>query len=143
MNRKNNTCPFFYSRRDAERYLLNQMTDEEETLFQQHLDTCATCRSALKQIRDLSQLFRRGEADRLVARTRPLNRLPVRYLFRAAAASVLLVVVGLSVVFFSQQGRDNDEAHDLQIEHQHRDAVGYADSIEVVSSPVQPGCTND
>jgi hypothetical protein len=140
MNFENNSHNFC-SPLQTERYLLNRMTEEEETLFQQHLDTCETCRSYLKRVRDLSQAFREDDRPQTtLSRLRPLKRPPVRYFFRAAAAGVLLVV-GLSV-FLSRRGQEYDGAHDLQIEHQHRAAVDYADALEV-SSPAQPVCTLD
>ena len=44
----------YCSRFQTERYLLNQMTQDEETLFQEHVETCKTCKSYLNSIRKLS-----------------------------------------------------------------------------------------
>jgi hypothetical protein len=139
MNRKNNSC----TRVDAERYLLNQMTDDEETLFQQHLDTCETCRSCLRQVRSLAQALL-GDDDRRTAvfRLRPFKRPPLRYLFRAAAVGALLVAGGLSV-FLSKRNAGSDGAHDLRIEHRRRAAIEYADASLELLSPPYPVCTLD
>jgi hypothetical protein len=138
MKLKNNSC----SRADAERYLLNRMTNDEETSFQQHLETCEACRSCLRQVRSLSQAFL-ADNDRQTAvfRLRPFKRPPVRYLFRAAAAGILLAG-GLSV-FLSRRNAGNGDAYDLQIEHQHRATVAYADTSFQLLSPPYPVCTLD
>jgi len=50
-NNFNNTI---CSRTSVERYLLNKMTPDEETLFQNHLDSCNDCTDYLNIIRNVA-----------------------------------------------------------------------------------------
>ncbi|MDR3268028.1 MAG: zf-HC2 domain-containing protein, partial [Tannerella sp.] len=50
MNKNDTLC----SRVGVERYLLNRMSPEEETLFQKHLHTCRACNAYLSAARNLA-----------------------------------------------------------------------------------------
>ena len=137
MNIRNKPC----SRTDAERYLLNQMTGDEETLFQEHLGTCETCRSCLEQIRSLSQIFLKDD-DRQhpFFKLRRSKKPSARYLGYRAAAAVILLAGGLAV-FLSRRNAGQDGAHHLQIEYRHKATVEYADTTLEWLSPPYPLCT--
>jgi hypothetical protein len=89
------------SQRRAGRYLLNRMTEAEETLFQQHLEDCEACRSYVDSVRRLSGLVA-GELP-AYAGTSAIRKPARLWTFASIAASILLAV-GFSVYVFSDGG---------------------------------------
>ncbi|MDR0845297.1 MAG: DUF3379 domain-containing protein [Tannerella sp.] len=109
-----------HSRSEAERYLLNRMSPDEETAFQTHLEACETCRACLKELRNLSIIL--IEKEETTAVRRQLSP------WMAAAACILLVV-GFSFFWGNYNTRtgQSGEPHDVFINQQQRATI---DSVQ-------------
>ena len=82
----------------AERYLLNRMTTNEEDMFQQHLEHCGGCRDYLAQVRMLSAIIGGEDSTALAeeeSETALRRRLKMPAVLTMAAALALLVVFSL------------------------------------------------
>lgn len=58
---KNSHCQ--YKTEDVGRYLLNQMTLDEETQFQEHILSCSICSTKVKDIQSLCKAFKEDDND--------------------------------------------------------------------------------
>lgn len=74
-------------RETLEKYLLNQLADQEETAFQEHLQECDDCAERLRKIRQLSNTLIPGD------KKRRLNRKVIPVWVYVAASLIAGVVV--------------------------------------------------
>ena len=109
LNKKeNNIC----NRRQVERYLLNQMEDAEEDLFQQHLDRCETCRGYADSIRALSGIV--GDEEVVPVACVSTEKKEKKHFILSqmlkwqSIAACVLLLVGLSFYVGMQQGQIQD-----------------------------------
>jgi hypothetical protein len=112
----------------AGRYLLNRMRAEEETLFQEHLERCASCRAYVDAVRRLSAVVSDAEPACTVrpsAVRRKAAGLRLRTL--ASLAACFLLLGGLAV-YFAGEGGGEMSGHRTSV---HRRTVGDRDSVEV------------
>ncbi|MDH6341577.1 hypothetical protein M2480_000966 [Parabacteroides sp. PFB2-12] len=136
-----------YPREQAERYLLNKLSWEDETAFQLHLKECEACRSYIQTIRRFAQSINDKELDlpivpparKTIGRRLNLSR------WISIAASILLVA-GFSLYYYSHQqslSGENNSEHELLINEQHRAKKEYiGDSVELIF-PNESICTID
>ena len=105
----------------AERYLLNRMSHEEETLFQIHLETCQACRSYIDSIRNLSNLILDDESvsPEISIRKTPEKGKKIKLWSFISIAACILVVIGFSYsVFNNWDGRSGISTHTVYLDHQ-------------------------
>lgn len=96
MDTKSSIC----SKGQVERYLLNQMDDEEETAFQEHLLQCESCRTYLENLRKIAKNLQLDHSESKTEGIRVSSILKIRpYILVSAAASIILIV-GLSFYFW-------------------------------------------
>ena len=112
----------------VERYLLNKMSTDEETLFQEHLHTCSACGAYLSSIRNLAGIKNEKSlsptAMRLKKRQVPLIFLSTNLLRVMAAACLLPVCVILLYKYLREPGIPSD----TQIIYQNKASVAYVDT---------------
>ena len=119
------------NREQVGRYLLNRMTAEEETRFQQHLAGCKSCRQYMGQIRSLASLLKEEELGGLsLCRNERTNNIK-RYWISIAAS--LLLLVGLSVFWFVR--RTSGEVYPTSVMYKNR--ATYEQTDNQVVSPNQ------
>lgn len=127
----------------ADRYLLNRMSAEEEDSFQEHLEQCASCSDYLKRVRTLSSLISGEEAtayeEEFEAATQLRRRLKLRTQLSVAAAIALLLSVSLywlageypgngltsHIPFISEMSRARGADADLQVLFPDKDTLTF------------------
>jgi hypothetical protein len=126
----------------AERYLLNRMTANEEDRFQQHLEHCSICREYLKRVRTLSALIGDEDSSSLEeAESGPAlrRRLRTSSAIAIAASLALLLVFSLywvageypangltsHIPFIREMSRANGGNVGLQVLFPDRDTVTF------------------
>lgn len=57
-----------YTTAQVGRYMMNKMSPEEETLFQEHLISCPTCRRKLQEMRNLAAALSANHPNSLAKR---------------------------------------------------------------------------
>ncbi|MDR1919943.1 MAG: zf-HC2 domain-containing protein [Tannerellaceae bacterium] len=105
------------SRIQTERYLLNRLSAEEETRFQEHLETCQDCRRYVDSVRTLSALMGGDElhyATHQRAEPRKTARLLSLWPYISVAASVLLLV-GISFYWVYRTDEYGTTSHETSI----------------------------
>jgi len=151
------------SRTSVERYLLNRMTTDEETLFQEHLPTCNSCSGYLKVLRNVAGI---DSDESLHAEDTPQEMLkppvvthekkqarilPLSVTWRRIILAACLIPICLITLycFLHEPGI----AHDPHINHQHKASVDYTDTFTLTEGtvnsmdtlyllfPTQPVCT--
>ena len=134
----NNFDHTFCSRTSVERYLLNRMSTDEETLFQEHLYTCDACRVYLSSLRNLAGMSNDEATNPAImtvkmpkpaAETREKKQtkvFPLSVTMRWMLAAACLIPVG-GILLYSFL-REPGIAHNTQIMHQNRASVEYADT---------------
>lgn len=100
--KKQDSSPCSQSR--AEKYLLNKMPACEETLFQQHLETCKGCRAYVDSVRRLSIFIADEELACVSMPLAPKPAKEIRLWSFASIAACLLLIGGLSVYVFQDGG---------------------------------------
>lgn len=138
------------SRTSVERYLLNKMTPDEETLFQNHLDTCNDCRDYLDIIRNVAGICKDEMPDMAVNIPKipkskvitPIKKLSAAIHLPVSMRWVMLAacLIPVCVIIFNRFFREPGIPHSTHIMHQNRATVEYADSISLFF-PIQPICT--
>jgi len=134
------------SRTSVERYLLNNMMTDEETLFQEHLHTCNSCRVYLNTLRNLAgvssdemqelsgmsgEISEPAEIKRQepTSKNREKKKSPVISLSTKMrwflAAACLIPACGIFLYKFL---REPGIPHTTQIMHQNKASVDYADT---------------
>lgn len=114
------------SKQQVERYLLNQLSEEEETLFQQHLTHCEMCRSYITEIRALASIVGEKEFYQHKESGRSLSVWMRRYLkYGVSVAACLVILIGLSV-YRHLKPSDKDILYPTNIEYQMRASGGNA-----------------
>jgi len=110
-----------YSRAQAEQYLLNKMSLDQETHFQEHLETCDTCKAYISAIRKLSCLVANEELSYIQT---PAQRVTIQrqkmrlYTYLSIAACVMLVS-GVSLYFYTnKENRYGSSTHKIHINQQ-------------------------
>jgi hypothetical protein len=131
MNKNDTIC----SRAGVERYLLNRMSPEEETLFQEHLRTCRACNAYLSAARSLAGLVSEEPLQQLTAPRKPASAFTVPLLLRWVSVAACLLLVGGLTFYLSR--RPVGEPHDTYMQQQNRASVEYADTSWVLLSPEQ------
>lgn len=104
MEQKKHTC----SRVEVERYLLNKMSFDDETLFQEHLVTCRECRLYLQAIRNLSGFAGEGDLQNITSPEKKKDlKTGKRIYYWVSVAAGILLVFGLSFYFLNRQPQDD------------------------------------
>lgn len=111
-------------KKQVESYLLNQMTEEEETLFQEHLAQCESCCKYLTEIRTLASIVR--EED-LYMETPFVKRKTNQGLgYWSSVAACILFLIGLSTFWYKKQ-QVEDMLYPTSIEYKNRASSDKAD----------------
>lgn len=103
MEQKNNIC----SRSEVERYLLNKMSADEETLFQQHLTTCQECNAYLQTLRNLAGFVGSDNMQQIdfgEEKEKRSNRRSIYYWISTAAS--ILLIFGISFYFLNKGSQE-------------------------------------
>lgn len=123
------TCK--YTSKDIGRYLLDQMTPEEETEFQFHLSECGKCPAELQAIRNLAETLKNEETGM----TQPAGKktLPLKrniHLHRYLIAASVILLCGLGIAFYGQPDKPVTKKALTPDIYLYQDSVSYSgDSI--------------
>ncbi|WP_293666675.1 anti-sigma factor [uncultured Parabacteroides sp.] len=115
------------NKKQVERYLLNQMTEEEETLFQEHLIHCEACRSYMTEIRRLASIV--GGEDLYYIKTPSVTNgtVRIRHLkYWLSVGACLLLLIGISI-FRHERQQTEKGLYPTSIEYRNRASNGKAD----------------
>ena len=88
-------------KKQAEAYLLNRLSPEEETLFQMHLATCESCRGYVQKVRTLATVLKADEEDEESVKEekeKKGRKIPFGRYWLSVAACVL-ILVGISTLW--------------------------------------------
>ena len=84
----------------TERYLLNKMSPDEETLFQIHLEECEDCRSYVNTVRRLSCLIadeELGYTDMFAEKKEAKVQKKLRFRSIISIAACIVLITGISI----------------------------------------------
>lgn len=112
------------SKKRVERYLLNQMTLDEETCFQKHLMQCELCRAYVSEIRMIASIV--GNED--LTFCAPQNKRKMIQIWKRGFSVVacLILLVGIST-FWIKKYQTKERIYSTSIEYNNRasaDEVG-------------------
>ena len=132
------------SRTSVERYLLNRMTAGEETLFQEHLCTCNTCRDYLNALRNVAGIIHEESPETSVLtlkkpavatrKKKPATVFPLSVNMRRIMLAACLIPACAIILyrFLHEPGIP----HDTQIMLQNKASVEYADTLSLTEGTV-------
>ena len=122
------------SHTSVERYLLNRMTTGEETVFQEHLHTCNTCKVYLDTLRNLSMILNEESPERTGIKQAPTFSLSATMRWLMVAACLLPLFGIMLYRLLHEPGTP----HNTQITHQNKASIAYVDTTWVLFSPIHP-----
>ena len=112
------------SKKQVERYLLNQMTLEEETLFQNHLMRCEFCTTYLSEIRMIASIV--GNEELTFCFPQKKRKMMRIWMRGWVVAACLILLVGIST-FWIKRNQSKGQIYSTYIEYNNRasaDEVG-------------------
>ena len=135
------------SRASVERYLLNRMTTDEETLFQEHLLVCDTCKGYLNILRNVAGISNDELTEsEAIIREMPKPESMNEKKKRTTALSVNMrwvllaaCLIPICLIMLYQFLREQGVPHDTHIMRQNKASVEYADTLTLFF-PAQPDC---
>ena len=126
----------YCSKAQAERYLLNKMSPDEETLFQMHLESCRDCRKYVDSIRNLSYLLS-DETPVFMgtfSKKNPETKKRIRLWSYVSIAACILMIIGVShSIFKYRNGGFGNSTHITHIDYQSK-----ADKADMKLKMVSP-----
>jgi len=108
----------YCSKINTEKYLLNKMSSEEETIFQMHLEECIGCRTYLNLIRNLSCVIAEEElvyAKISGAKTKIKVKTVPLWSFFSIAASIIIIIGITFTIFNKRESQFGITTHDTYI----------------------------
>ncbi|WP_195280693.1 zf-HC2 domain-containing protein [Parabacteroides johnsonii] len=97
----------------VERYLLNQMEQEEETRFQVHLSQCESCRNYLAKVRAVAAII--GENDQHTS-----GKKKIQLWHWPSVAACILFMIGISVFSYKKYSKTDEVLYPTSIEYRNR-----------------------
>ncbi|PXV58818.1 hypothetical protein CLV62_14430 [Dysgonomonas alginatilytica] len=122
----NKDCP--YSKKDIWNYYSNALSQEEEVAMQEHILLCNTCKTKLKQLRELGRILDEEniETNHIeIERKNPIRK----YLIIAASIAALILAVFLII--------PTSEKTDYPIDEINGDSYSTGDSSKVDSLKIE------
>lgn len=101
----------------VERYLLNQMEQEEETRFQEHLSRCESCRNYLAKVRAVAAII--GENNQPTSQKKK-----IQLWHWASVAACILFMAGISVFSYKKHQKAEEVLYPTSIEYRNRASDG-------------------
>ncbi|MBP3517173.1 MAG: zf-HC2 domain-containing protein [Parabacteroides sp.] len=102
----------------VERYLLNQMGQEEETRFQEHLSQCESCRDYLTKIRAIATIV--GENDLPDIQVSTFQKKKIQMSRWLSVAACILFAICISVFLHTKQQTADEVLYPTSIEYRNR-----------------------
>nr|WP_129732598.1 zf-HC2 domain-containing protein [Parabacteroides goldsteinii] len=114
------------SKKQVERYLLNQMDLEEESSFQEHLAQCDSCRSYLERIRVVAAIV--GDNNFQNNSFPEIKKKTFQLWHWLSVASCILLMVGGATLGYKWYQKTDEVLYPTSIEYRNR---ALADSLSV------------